>query len=167
MLVQTFIKRSRLPFPAETVFDWHTRPGALERLTPPWENVEIVSQTNGIGDGARAELRVRIGPLRRRWIAEHRGCVHGRQFQDVQIQGPFHRWEHTHRFIPDGADSCILEDRIEYVLPLGRLGRLLGARISQGMLVRMFNYRHQITAADLAVHERFRRSPPMKVLISG
>ena len=31
----TFERKVRLPFPAREVFDWHARPGALERLCPP------------------------------------------------------------------------------------------------------------------------------------
>ena len=34
----------------EEVFDWHERPGALERLTPPWGNVEVLSRSGGIRD---------------------------------------------------------------------------------------------------------------------
>ena len=30
-------RTTRLPFPATDVLAWHARPGALERLTPPWE----------------------------------------------------------------------------------------------------------------------------------
>ena len=40
-----FIRRSRIPAPAEAVFDWHARPGAFERLTPPWQPVEIVERS--------------------------------------------------------------------------------------------------------------------------
>ena len=28
--------RSSVPFPAEHVYAWHARPGAFERLSPPW-----------------------------------------------------------------------------------------------------------------------------------
>ena len=33
-------RSTRLPFPAETVSDWYARPGAHERLRPPWERVD-------------------------------------------------------------------------------------------------------------------------------
>ena len=37
-----FNYRTELPgHEPETVFDWHERPGALERLTPPWGEVEV------------------------------------------------------------------------------------------------------------------------------
>ena len=120
-----FVARSRMPAPSEEVFAWHARPGALERLIPPWTRVEVVERTGGIEDGARVVLRVYAGPLPQRWVAVHRGLVPGRQFEDEQVEGPFASWRHTHRIEPDGAEA-LLEDRIEYALPGGWLGDLLG-----------------------------------------
>ncbi len=37
-----FSKKIALPVSADEAFAWHERPGALERLIPPWENVRIV-----------------------------------------------------------------------------------------------------------------------------
>jgi ligand-binding SRPBCC domain-containing protein len=66
----------------------------------------------------------------------------------IQVRGPFARWEHTHIFEADGPDACYLEDRIEYALPLGFLGRwLLGAFIER-KLQRLFEYRHRVTREE-------------------
>jgi hypothetical protein len=35
------IVSSRLPVSAAEAFAWHTRPGAFERLAPPWSAPEI------------------------------------------------------------------------------------------------------------------------------
>ena len=35
---QRYVARSPMPVPARTVFDWHARPGALERLNRLLEN---------------------------------------------------------------------------------------------------------------------------------
>ena len=56
--VDVFKKRSVIDVPAEAVFQWHKRPGAFTRLTPPWEQLRLISQTGGIRDGARVELEV-------------------------------------------------------------------------------------------------------------
>jgi uncharacterized protein (TIGR01777 family) len=109
---------------------------------------------------------MRIGPLHRRWVAEHRDYLEGRGFRDVQIEGPVARWEHTHTFEPEGPDACTLEDRIEYKLPLGALGRLAGGSIVRSRLNRLFSYRHLTTQQDMAAHTR-REVRPMKILISG
>jgi uncharacterized protein (TIGR01777 family) len=100
-----------------------------------------------------------------RWVAEHRGFEAGRQFRDLQIEGPFAHWEHTHSFEPDGPDACLLEDHIEYALPGGRLGRLLGGSMVRDRLARLFDYRHQTTASDLAAHRR--SASTMRIGVSG
>ena len=162
----TFTKRSRIAASAREVFDWHARPGAFERLTPPWEHVEIEERRGGIEDGARLVMRLGRAPLRLRWVADHRDYIDARQFCDVQTSGPFRRWEHTHRFEPVGDSACILEDHIAYELPLGRLGALVGGRITKTRLERMFRYRHTITAQDVVAH-RTAGAEPMDVLVTG
>jgi hypothetical protein len=145
---ELFLKRTRFPVSAERLFAWHAEPGALERLTPPWERARVVRRTGTIRDiGSRVEMRVRIGPLWRTWISEHTACEEGRMFRDVQIKGPFARWEHTHRFEPDGPSACYLEDRVEYALPLGALGKLFAGGFVRRKLDRLFAYRHDFTAA--------------------
>jgi ligand-binding SRPBCC domain-containing protein len=136
--------------PAEEVFQWHAEPGALERLTPPWEHVEVEQPSPGIHNGDKGVLRVKTGPFRIRWSFEHRDYIEGRQFRDVQLAGPFRRWDHTHRFIADGSNACWVEDDIKYELPFGLLGKLLGGWFVRRKLVRLFEYRHRITAEALA-----------------
>ncbi len=146
---QEFVARTRLKAAPEEVFRWHARPEALEDLTPPWEPVEVESRTGGIEDeGSRVQIRMRVGPFRPRWIAEHRECVPGRRFRDVQVKGPFAHWEHTHSFLPDGSGS-ILEDRVEYALPGGRLAHWLFGGFVRRKLRRLFDYRHRVTAEAL------------------
>jgi uncharacterized protein (TIGR01777 family) len=163
---ELFVRRSRIAAPAGEVFDWHARPGALERLTPPWERVELVEKHGGIENGARVVLRLGPGPLAVRWVAEHRDYIAGEQFRDVQVQGPFAYWEHTHRVTPDGPEACYLEDRIAYALPLGALGSLAGSSPVRRRLARTFEYRHRITAQDIGAHARA-GGRKMKILISG
>ena len=140
-----FIAKSKIDAPAAEVFRWHEEPGALERLTPPWEPVELEQRPAGIRDGDRGVLRVGLGPFKIRWVLEHRDYVEGRQFRDVQISGPFKRWQHTHSFLPDGDCASFLEDRIEYELPLGAIGAFFGHWFVQRKLQRLFEYRHRIT----------------------
>lgn len=121
------------------------------KLTPPWEPVRLVKHTGGIRDGARMELRVGYGPFSFRWVAEHRGYIAGRQFQDVQVHGPFTSWVHTHRFEPAGDHACILDDRVEYTLPFGRLGRWLGSALAHRRIQRLFDYRHAVTLQETTI----------------
>ncbi len=165
--MQRFAKSVELPVPVEEAFAWHERPGALERLTPPWEQVELKRRDPGVTDGAEVEMVAKIGPFRKTWLARHFGYEPGRVFRDRQISGPFAHWEHTHVFEPRGSHGSLLSDEIEYRVPAGRLGQLLGGGIVRGKLERMFAYRHATTAADLATHAPYQEQRTMKVAITG
>jgi len=65
---ERFMRKTRIEAPAETLFRWHAEPGALERLSPPWEPVEVIERAPGVRDGDRGTLRVRMGPLKLRWV---------------------------------------------------------------------------------------------------
>jgi ligand-binding SRPBCC domain-containing protein len=58
-------------------------------------------------------------------------------------------WEHKHSFLPDGEGS-ILEDRIEYALPGGRVAHWVAGWFVRRKLKRMFDYRHKVTMDSLA-----------------
>jgi ligand-binding SRPBCC domain-containing protein len=152
-----FVAASRIEASAEELFCWHAEPGALERLTPPWEKIEIIERARGIRDGDRGAMWVYMGPLRLRWGFEHRDYIEGRQFRDVQNSGPFRRWEHTHLFTPESAEACRLEDRIEYELPLGALGNFFGGWLVRRKLARLFAYRHRVTAEAMGRRRRASR----------
>lgn len=144
-------KRSILAAPARDVFAWHRRPEALRALVPPWERVVVEEIPATLGDGERAVLRMAVGPFTVRWVAEHVGFVdrgdEGGEFTDVQVAGPFRAWRHRHRVAAAGPGACTLEDRVEYELPFGRLGRLVGGPIARRRLERMFAFRHEATRA--------------------
>ncbi len=163
-----FTFRTELPgHPVPEVFSWHERPGALERLTPPWANVDVVEKEGGIRDGARVVLRVRQGPASFRWELVHKDFVENEQFRDTQLSGPLKAWEHTHRFEPDGAGGTTMTDTIEVQPPLGPAGAALAPGFIEGELKRLFRFRQTRLANDLARHARWSERPRMTVAITG
>ena len=120
------------PVSPEALFDWHARPGALQRLLPPWEGVRVVSEKGSFADH-RVVLSVpMLGPVRwKSGLAQHSDCVRGKSFRDSAVSGPFPKWVHTHEFFADG-DGSRLRDSIDYELPLGRVGRLQRRRCGVG-----------------------------------
>ena len=158
MKTETFIHRSRIEAPAVDVYAWHALPEALERLTPPGEHIEVIERTGGIECGARVVLRFGRWPFRRRWVAKHLDYEEGRYFSDVQVSGPFAFWKHTHTFEPEGPAACTLEDRVEYALPLGFLGRWLAGGIVRRKIEQLFEHRHKVTARLIAVERSLHQS---------
>ncbi len=140
-----FVKESRIAAPPERVFDFHESPGALGRLTPPWERVVVESGGGSIRPGGRMTLTTTFGPLRLRWVAEHTEYDPPRLFADRQLSGPFASWYHRHRMIDDGHGGTLLRDEVDYALPFGAIGRWIGAGYIRRKLARMFDYRHEVT----------------------
>ncbi len=160
--------RTELPDHApDEVFAWHERPGALERLTPPWADVTVEDRSGGIEDGGRVVLKIRRGPLTLRWVLRHRDFERGRQFRDEQIEGPFSRWTHTHRFLPREGGGTVIEDELDVELPLGPAGALLGPATLRSELDRLFAFRHTRLRTDLERHASDASSPKLTVAISG
>ncbi|MFH1155400.1 MAG: TIGR01777 family oxidoreductase [Pseudomonadota bacterium] len=163
MTVNLFVKRSGFDTSAMDLFAWHERPGALERLTPPWIHLTKIHSTGGIQAGARVRMKQMVMGIPMPLEAEHVEYVQGVRFRDRLVRGPFSRWEHTHVFVPFDKHASFLEDRVEYALPV-RLPPV-GTRFVRDQITRMFQYRHTITREDLKRHRAFGK--PVTVLISG
>jgi len=165
MSTEAFTRATPIDVSAEDLRAWHFRPGAFGRLTPPWENASLVVDPGGITDGAQATIEVGIGPVKQRWVAEHRLTYDG--FVDRQVEGPFAHWEHYHRFEAIDEGRSRLVDEIHYRLPFGLLGGAFGGPMVADKLDRMFRYRHAVTREDL---QRRRDHPPpraLDVLVTG
>jgi len=163
-----FVRRAAVDVPPDAVEAWHRRPGALQRLLPPWEPARVVGTPGPPEPGSRVELRVGRPPLDLPWVAEHRALDGGRGFRDVQVQGPFARWEHEHRFRSRaGGSETLLEDRIEFELPGGPpVQRLLEGTVL-GRLERGFRYRHRTVRDDLRTHLGRRSGGIWRVAVTG
>ncbi|MDY6996056.1 MAG: TIGR01777 family oxidoreductase [Actinomycetota bacterium] len=135
---------SRLDHSVDTVWDWHTRPGAMRRLVPPWQPMTVVRESDSLADGV-AELGL---PGGLRWVARHdpAGYVPRSRFVDeLSSDGPASwparlvgSWRHTHTFT-DTGEQTRMHDRVDTAVP-------------EAMLRSMFGYRHRQLADDLAAH---------------
>ncbi|WP_396612421.1 SRPBCC family protein [Haloferax sp. S1W] len=149
-------RRTHVDAPLESVWEFHSDISGLEALTPRWMNLEVEAVRGPDGNetpeelvsGTEIEMSMRpfgIGP-RQRWTSRilDRGANETTAwFRDDMTGGPFARWVHTHRFAADG-DRTIVEDRVEYQLPFGPLGRAAGVFGDFG-LEPMFRDRHRRT----------------------
>ncbi|MEM1204263.1 MAG: TIGR01777 family oxidoreductase [Acidobacteriota bacterium] len=164
----TFESITSLPVSADEAWNWHARPGAFERLSPPWRNLEILERPERLENGCRLIFRIRQGPASIRWVALHEDVEPGRGFTDVQEKGPFARWRHRHGFEPEGDGStCRLVDRIHYALPGGILGRaVFGGRIRDDLSA-LFAHRNRVLLQDLAMHRRYASDRPLRIAIAG
>ena len=77
-----FELKSFLDHAPEDVFAWHMRPGAVERLMPPWEDVRIIQRSGTIADGGTVTFGLKRGPTELKWHVKHAGFDEGRTFRD-------------------------------------------------------------------------------------
>jgi len=145
------------------VFAWHSRPGAMTRLTPPWLPVRILQEASGpssLRDG-QAVLGL---PGGLRWVAVHQPASYDppNMFADELESCPLAAvlsWRHRHQFAPagepgqDAERATLVTDTVDTTLP----GRMLRP---------MFAYRHQQLADDLAAQARARSVCPDSLTIA-
>jgi uncharacterized protein (TIGR01777 family) len=150
-----------------TVFEWHERPGALERLTPPWGAFDVLERSGGIHDGGEVTLRVRRGPASFRWRLRHSGYVRGREFSTEQVSGPLRSWKHTHRFTAREGGGTVVEDEIDLELPVGLAAAAIGPAWLRAELGRLFRFRYRRLFTDLARHAAHATQPRLTVAVTG
>ncbi len=164
--MSVFEARSTISVPVSELFAWHQRPGAFERLVPPWERIRVIDKQGGIEDGARLVMEISKGPVRMQWEALHRDYIEGSQFRDEQVRGPFAHWVHTHRFSAHG-DQSVLHDHVEYRLPFGWPAQALAGATTKRTIERMFEHRHERTRQDLDRHAKYSDREKMRIAVSG
>ena len=160
------LRRLELPVSTDEAFAWHERPGAFERLSPPWDRVDVVERRGTIRNGDRVTIRLMLAGLPVHWVAEHYGYEPGNQFCDRELTGPFAVWNHIHRFQSAG-EQCVLEDDIAFQVPGGPIGRLFGTSHTKQTLDRMFTYRHRLTLDDMTAHAKYADQPRQTIAITG
>ena len=157
---------SVLPHPRTGVFDWHMRPGALERLTPPWADVRILHREGGPATRGVVKLQVKRGPLSMNWEVRHTDFEPGALFKDEQVSGPFSTWVHTHRFRDAEDGGCQYIDDVDWSLPAGAVSKFLAGTSVERELDRLFEFRHRRVRMDLDQHAKM-DGRPLRIAISG
>jgi len=165
-MASSFSHETSIPAPVADVFEFHRRTTALQRLTPPWESVEILGKEGGIENEGTTLLKVGGAFFKTRWKAVHSDYVENRQFVDSQLSGPFKSWKHTHAFRPVSEKETILNDSIAYQLPMGVLGGIASGFVRR-QLERMFVYRHTITQNDLRHYVVHSAKSRLRIAITG
>ncbi len=127
--------------PIDEVFAFFSRPENLGRITPASMGFEFLTDDQDMRDGLEIDYRIRpllgIPVTWRTRITEYQPPV---RFRDLQLRGPYARWEHTHTFeeVPGGT---IVRDEIEYAVSLGPLGDIVNRLAIRSELERIFRHR--------------------------
>lgn len=139
-----------VPAPRPVVWKWHTQPGAITRLSPPFFPMTPRVATTNLADGTT----IFALPAGLRWEARHdlSGYVNGYKFTDVCIKSPIRalsEWRHIHTFA-DTSDGTSITDEVITRLPMASVAPL-------------FAYRQQQLIQDLSFAYRLSREFPGSV----
>jgi ligand-binding SRPBCC domain-containing protein len=112
----------------------------LEAITPSWLRFRILEAPMTLERGSLLAYRLRLFGAPIHWRTE---IVEWRPpfgFTDVQLAGPYRRWEHSHRLSRvDGGTE--IYDRVVYRLPYEPLAGLLAPLTVRPWLRMIFDYR--------------------------
>ncbi len=124
-----------------TVFAFFKNPANLAEITPPWLNFRVDGASDSeVREGTRIRYTLRWWVFPIRWESLIRQYSADAAFADEMIRGPYKRWYHTHTFRAVN-EGVIMDDRVEYELPFGPLGRLAHFLIVRRQLSSIFDYR--------------------------
>src|SRR5688572_29323326 len=134
--------RMWLARPRPDVFALFTDPRHLELLTPPSMCLRLLTPGAVMAAGATLDYRLSWLVVPLTWRAFIREYDPPYRFVDVQVRGPYAKWEHRHRFLEEDGGTWV-EDRVSYRMPLGPLGAAAHALLVRRQLHALWDYRRR------------------------
>jgi len=135
--------------PRPDVFAFLADPANLARVMPPAFRVRVLTPDVRMEAGAVVDFRIAWLGLPLSWRTFVREWDPPYRFVDVQVNGPYARWEHRHRLLEQGEGTWV-EDRVTYRLPAGLLGQAAHALLVGRQLRAAWAYRRDRLIALLA-----------------
>lgn len=139
-----YTSRQELAITMEQAWTFLSDPKNLKRITPDYMGFDIIS-------GAERKMfpgqiiQYRLTPILGipfRWVTEITHVQEGEFFVDEQRFGPYTFWHHKH-FIKKTENGVVMEDIVDYKLPLGPLGWLAHVLFVRGKVKQIFDYREK------------------------
>ncbi len=138
---------SKLPISIEEAWNFFSSPKNLKEITPDHMGFDILCDLpDKMYPGMIITYSVKplLGiPIN--WMTEITQVKELEYFVDEQRVGPYAIWHHQHHFkaIEGGVE---MTDIIDYVIPLGPLGKIMNPILVKGKLKEIFDYREQKVA---------------------
>lgn len=136
-----FLKTKQwVPAKIEQVWEFFTKAENLEKLTPPFLNLQMKkSASKEIELNSVLDYQLTIHGIRCQWSSEIQEWQPQKTFADHQLKGPYKIWHHRHRFKAH-AGGTLIEDLVEYSLPIFPFGQI-ALPLVQKDLQRIFVFR--------------------------
>ena len=134
--------QQKLPISIEKAWDFFSNPKNLKKITPEEMSFEIISGAEkSIYPGQIIQYNVSpIFGIKLRWVTEITHVINNKYFVDEQRIGPYSLWHHKH-FFKEIKGGILMEDVVDYKIPLGWLGQLAHFIFVKNRLKKIFKYR--------------------------
>ncbi len=131
-----------LPISQETAWAFLSNPVNLQRITPAHMGFQILSGADrDMYPGQIIQYKVSPFPgITTTWVTEITHVKEGSYFVDEQRFGPYALWHHKH-FISPVEGGVLMEDIVDYKLPMGILGQWVHGLLVKRQLRTIFEYR--------------------------
>ena len=136
--------RQAFPITMEEAWDFLSNPVNLSVITPPHMGFKVLSGADKSMFPGQI-IQYKVSPFKginTHWVTEITHVKEGEYFVDEQRFGPYALWHHKH-FIQSCPEGVIMEDIIDYKLPMGILGQMMHPILVKKQLHKIFEFREE------------------------
>lgn len=158
MKIYTLHKSQKLPITLEEAWAFLSNPKNLKIITPDYMSFDILSTIDRplyTGQIIQYNVTPLLG-IKTKWVSEITHIEENKYFVDEQLYGPYALWHHKH-FVKEIEGGVLLEDIIDYKVPLGRIGQLVHPLLVKPKLEEIFKYRQKKLTALFGTYNKHER----------
>ncbi len=144
MKIYTLHRIQKLPISRDLAWEFFSNPKNLKTITPDYMGFDILSGGDEpMYPGQIIQYAVSpVAGIKTKWVTEITHVKEKEYFVDEQRFGPYSLWHHKH-FIKELEKGVIVEDLVDYKLPLGFLGQMVHPWLVRPKLEEIFGYREK------------------------
>jgi len=130
----------------ETIWEYFSSPENLNEITPKNMGFRILTKRPLPKMYEGQEIEYKVSPVLNiplYWKTRITKVDDRIRFIDEQLKGPYSLWRHVHTF-EQKEGKVIMEDSVDYALPMGFLGRIAHKLYVKNRLKEIFDYRYKV-----------------------
>lgn len=139
MKIYEFRAKQQLPITQQEAWDFLSSPNNLQKIMPSDMGFQIISGADKKMYAGQI-IKYKVTPLpgfKTQWVTEITQVNEPNYFVDIQLDGPYKLWHHTHLIHP-ADEGVVIEDIVHYSVPFGILGRILHPLLIRPKLEEIF-----------------------------
>lgn len=132
-----------IPKSIHEVFSFFEKAENLETITPNDLNFKILTPLPiEMKKGTMIDYKIKISGISMKWRTLIDIYEPPYRFRDIQLKGPYKKWEHLHEFI-EVENGTLMKDTVDYELPFGFIGDIVHSLKVKKQVNDIFDYRNK------------------------